>query len=150
MGVTKSQPSMKLNLCFRFLPFLLIGLGWRTSAQTFTFQCQCTYLTAPYCDVCGTTIDSRSFHGLLIKKGGVPYRWIDDPYTVRLLKTNAIQFLEQGPGGENIIVSLAQTPFSTMAAIRPHLVVTLVLTTVAVTELLLHFTVLERPMVFRR
>ena len=84
-------------------------------AQTFTFECKCDHLAGSDCDICNTNITSRSFHGLLIKRNGTPYKWIDEPYTIRRLSSDAITFQEQIVNPENITIALFQTPFATMA-----------------------------------
>lgn len=85
-----------------------------SSGQVFTFECKCEHLTGSNCDICGTNLDGRSFHGLLIKRNGTPYRWIDEPYLVKSLPSQAIQFLEQIPNPDQLTVALFQTQFATM------------------------------------
>jgi hypothetical protein len=79
-----------------------------------------TALTGVNCDVCSVTnVRSRSFCGLLIYREGVPYKWIDQPYTIRLRPGNTIEYLEQIPSiagvqtQDRITIALSQTGFST-------------------------------------
>jgi hypothetical protein len=50
----------------------------------------------------------------LIRRNGVPYRWIDEPYTVKRFANETIEFLELLPNPDKITIALFQTPFSTM------------------------------------
>lgn len=90
--------------------------------QTFTFACMdSTALTGINCDVCPVTnIRSRSFCGLLIYRDSVPYRWIDQPYTIRVKPGNTVEYLEQIPSipgiqtQDRITIALSQSGFSTI------------------------------------
>lgn len=96
--------------------FILFGMA-TAQAQTFTFQCvDSTALTGANCDICpgNSTILSRSLCGLLISKNGAPYKWIDQPYTMRVKTGNNVEYMEQIPNQDKITISLAQTPFSTL------------------------------------
>lgn len=101
-----------------FYSILFVCLGFGTAkAQTFTFQCvDSTALTGANCDICpgNSTIKSRSLCGLLISKNGAPYKWIDQPYTMRVKTGNSVEYMEQIPNQDKITISLAQTPFSTL------------------------------------
>lgn len=96
----------------------LIGLFWCSiaSAQTFTFECVCAHLSGDTCDICPTNpaLDSRSFHGLLIRRNGTAYKWIDEPYTIKRYKNESIEFLEMIPTPDKITIARFQTPFTTM------------------------------------
>lgn len=85
------------------------------NAQTFTFECLCTYLTAAdaNCDICNTNIQSRLFKGILIRKDSVAFRWIDQPYIVQFQGNNAT-FRELIPNGETITITLAGTAFDSI------------------------------------
>ncbi|MGL6008474.1 MAG: hypothetical protein ACRC1D_03380, partial [Culicoidibacterales bacterium] len=50
----------------------------------------------------------------MIRKNGVPHRWIDEPYTIKAFQNGNIEFLELIPNPDKIIISLFQTPYSTM------------------------------------
>lgn len=99
--------------------FFLFGLCLFLTAvavgQTFTFECKCEHLTGTDCDICNTSIASRSFHGLLIKRNGVPYRWIDEPYMIKQLNGEIVQFIEQIPNPDQVNIARFQTQFATMA-----------------------------------
>lgn len=84
------------------------------TGQTFTFECACEHVTGSRCDICNSSILGRSFHGLLIKRNGQPYKWIDEPYTVRRLTGDVIQFIEQLPNPDQVNIARWQTPFATM------------------------------------
>lgn len=105
----------------RVLPILFLFVCFFAKAQVFTFQCvDSTQLTGINCDVCPSTNNlSRSFCGLLIFKNAVPYKWIDQPYTIRLRPGNSIEYIEQIPSiagvqtQDRITISRSQTGFST-------------------------------------
>lgn len=86
------------------------------AGQTFTFECVCAHLTGDTCDICPTNpaLESRSFHGLLIRRNGTPYKWIDEPYTVKRFTNETVQFLELLPNPDQVTIALFQTPFFTM------------------------------------
>lgn len=72
-------------------------------------------MTGDSCDICpGTSISSRSFSGLLIYRNGVKYKWIDEPYMVRLRPDENVEFLEQGPNADKVTIALYQTPYTTI------------------------------------
>lgn len=85
-----------------------------SSGQVFTFECKCEHITANSCDICNPVVVGRSFHGLLIRRNGTPYRWIDEPYMVKQLADESIQFIEQIPNPDQITIALFQTQFSTI------------------------------------
>lgn len=91
-------------------------LAVHASGQTFSFECVCAHLSGDTCDICPTNpaLDSRSFHGLLIRRNGAPYRWIDEPYTIKAFKNESIQFLEMIPSPDQVTIARFQTPFATM------------------------------------
>jgi hypothetical protein len=95
---------------------LIWGLAGQVTGQTFTFECLCDHLTGDTCDICpgNNLLVSRSFHGLLIRRNGTPYRWIDEPYTIKRYQNESIQFLEQIPNPDQVTIALFQTPFATM------------------------------------
>lgn len=94
----------------------LFCLAGTVTSQTFTFECVCDHLTGDTCDICPTNsnVVSRSFHGLLIRRNGTPYRWIDEPYIIKRFANTSIQFIEQIPNPDQVTIALFQTPFSTM------------------------------------
>ena len=99
---------------------LVFGLWLLTcnlQAQVFTFECTCAQLSPAdlNCDICNTSILTRSFSGLLIYKNGVPFKWIDKPYTIRQLAGENVQFIEQIPTPDQITIARFQTQFATMA-----------------------------------
>ncbi len=99
----------------RKILFILLLLSSGLSAQTFTFECLCAYLTAAdsNCDICNANIQSRLFKGILIRKDGTAFKWIDQPYIVQFQGNNAT-FRELIPNGENITITLAGTPFDSI------------------------------------
>ena len=94
---------------------LLLGAE-KAHGQTFTFQCVCADVSNDTCDICPTFpgMVSRSFNGLLIYRDSVPYRWIDEPYTIKRYENETIEFVEQIPNPDKIIIARFQTPFATM------------------------------------
>ena len=99
----------------RKILFILLLISSGLNAQTFTFECLCTYLTAAdsNCDICNANIQSRLFKGILIRKNGTAFKWIDQPYIVQFQGNNAT-FRELIPNGENITITLAGTPFDSI------------------------------------
>lgn len=94
---------------------LLLCGQFRASAQVFTFECFCGYLTPAdaNCDICGPQVQSRFFKGIIIRKDGAAFKWIEEPYTVKFLGT-AATFLEVVPNPEMIKITMAQTPYATL------------------------------------
>lgn len=86
-------------------------------APIFTFECKCDYLSPAdtNCDICNTSVLKRHFSGLLIRKNGAPFKWIDEPYTVRQLSGENVLFIEQIPTPDQITIARFQTQFATMA-----------------------------------
>lgn len=101
---------------YKILLFSLI-LSFSANAQVFTFECLCGQYAGDTCDICDVNpnVESRSFSGLLIKKNGTPFKLIDAPYTIRVLKSGAIQFAELITNPEQITIAMFQTQFATMA-----------------------------------
>ena len=111
----QTMPAMNKVSAITFL-LSLFFFTTDTLSQTFTFECVCrSEMVGDTCDVCpGTNIQSRSFSGLLIYRNGSPYRWIDEPYSIRVRTGNSVEFLEQVVNPEKITIQLSQTPFSTL------------------------------------
>lgn len=90
-------------------------------AQTvFTFECFCGYLTVAdgNCDVCGPTLQSRMFTGIIIRRNGVPHKWIETPYTVRF-NGQVARFQELVyPNPEIINIDRSQTPYGTLDSFK--------------------------------
>lgn len=103
-----------MNKFFLFLMCLLFAIV--ANGQIFTFECVSKQLENDTCDVCPIIngLKSRSFNGLLIYRNGIPFKWIDEPYTARRFNNETVQFLEQIPNPDQIIIARFQTPFSTM------------------------------------
>ncbi|MGL4640869.1 MAG: hypothetical protein ACRCVX_14190 [Shewanella sp.] len=99
--------SFILALCF-------YAIG--AQGQNFTFECVCAHVGNDTCDICPlvTGLQTRSFHGLLVRRNGKPYRWIDEPYTVKKFNNETIEFVELLPNPDKIIIALFQTPYTTM------------------------------------
>ena len=106
----------KLIAQFVLSSLLIFFLSSSATAQVFTFECVCAHLTGDTCDICpgNSTLASRSFHGLLIRRNGTPYRWIDEPYTIKQYKNQSIQFLEQIPNPDQVTIAKFQTQYTTM------------------------------------
>lgn len=87
--------------------------------STFEFECFCGYLTEAdsNCDVCTPGQQARYFKGLLIRKNGEAFKWIEQPYTI-LQSFDALTFRELIPGAEQIRITLAGTPFDSIAQFR--------------------------------
>lgn len=89
-------------------------------AQTYTFECFCGYLTTAdgNCDICTPTLQSRLFSGIIIRKNGVPYKWIDAPYTVKFTgQTARFQELVY-PNPETVNIDRALTAYGTLDSFK--------------------------------
>ena len=97
---------------------------WFSAAQaagaTYSFRCVTDgRTTGDSCDICPSTIvESRSFNGLLVLRGSTPWRWIDQPYSIRVKPGNVVEYWEHGvsPYNERLTIALSQTPFTTVQA----------------------------------
>ena len=101
----------------RLLIIPLLFVLFQAPGQSFTFQCFTGYLTTAdnNCDICTPTLQSRYFSGLLIRRGGVLYRWVDAPYTVKFSNNNAtFQELIVNPETP-VTIGLSGTPYATLA-----------------------------------
>jgi len=119
MNPTKRQFQKVQKVFFPFLIALLtllfsVGSTQSAQAQTFTFECICDTIQGANCDICNTQTLRRTFNGLLIRRNGVAWAWVDEPYTIRQLSGGILQFAEQGVNPQTVQVSRAQTPFATM------------------------------------
>jgi hypothetical protein len=96
-----------------------VAFGHNVKAQAFTFECLCDYVTAAdnNCDICNTSIQSRLFCGVLIRKNGTAFKWIDQPYIIKFNGNNAT-FQELIPASETITVSLAGTEYGTLDSLK--------------------------------
>ena len=107
----------------KILLIALLALSFFSScrAQTvFTFECFCGYLTLAdgNCDVCGPTLQSRMFTGIIIRRNGVPHKWIETPYTVRF-NGQVARFQELVyPNPEVINIDRSQTPYGTLDSFK--------------------------------
>jgi hypothetical protein len=99
--------------------FVLVAFAGFSQTPTFTFECFCGTLTAAdtTCDICNTSTQSRYFKGLLIRKNGVAFRWIEEPYTV-IQNFNALTFRELIPNAEQIRIELSGTQWTTIEGFR--------------------------------
>lgn len=103
----------------RILVFILAFIGCTCAhAQVYTFECQSgSRFTGDSCDICpSSVIRSRSFNGLAIYRDGNYYRWLDQPYSIRVKPGNLVEYWEHGanPYSERITIPLALTGFSTV------------------------------------
>ena len=101
-----------------FLFFAAMSANVRAQS-TFEFECFCGYLTEAdsNCDVCTPGQQARYFKGLLIRKNGAAYKWIEQPYTI-LQNFDALTFRELIPGAEQIRITLEGTAFDSIAQFR--------------------------------
>ena len=102
----------------RILILFLCLYSLSMSAQApYTFECITNGgLTGDSCDVCPSTIIySRSFNGLLIYQDSVPWKWIDQPYSVRVKPGGIVEYWEHGanPYSERVTVPFELTNFFT-------------------------------------
>ncbi|MCB0542091.1 MAG: hypothetical protein KDC70_01150, partial [Saprospiraceae bacterium] len=104
-----------------FSLLLLLFAGTATFGQSsgpdsiFTFECICGYLSPQdtNCDICTDIVQSRFFRGLLIRRLGVAYKWLDQPYIVKFSGQNA-SFEELIPAPDKITIAMKSTVFDTL------------------------------------
>lgn len=96
-----------LYIIFALLPF------W-ANTQTYTFECVCDYVVPPNCDLCNTQVQSRLFNGLLIRKNGNAFKWIDAPYIVR--RQGAFAAIQEivFPNPESISIPFTATAYDSI------------------------------------
>ena len=100
--------------------FIFIGLclSLIADAQTYTFECVASgRLSGDSCDVCpNTIIESRSFNGLVIFRDSAFYKWVDQPYSIRVKPGDIVEYWEHAvnPFSERITIPLDLTGFSTI------------------------------------
>lgn len=109
-------------MIFRVVVVFLFCFFWAKEAigqALFSFECLCATLTQSdnNCDICNATTQSRSFRGLLIRRNGQPFRWIDEPYVI-IQNFDALTFRELIPNGEQVRIDLSGTSFPTISAFR--------------------------------
>jgi hypothetical protein len=108
-----------ISTCFLLLAFFASG-------QKYTFECWTSPgMEGDSCDICPTSVvTSRSFDGLLIYRDSIPFKWIDQPYSVRLRPGEILEFWEHTRAPEHtyapekIAIALWQTNFSTIEGFR--------------------------------
>lgn len=87
-------------------------------SQTYTFECVAGgRLSGDSCDICPNTIvESRSFNGLVIYRDSSFYRWIDQPYSIRIKPGGIIEYWEHAvsPYNERVTIPLDLTGFATI------------------------------------
>jgi len=102
----------------KILPLCLLLCSLFASAQTYTFECVASgRLSGDSCDICPHTIvESRSFNGLVIFRDSVFYRWLDQPYSIRVKPGGLIEYWEHGanPYSERVTIPLSLTGFATI------------------------------------
>ena len=90
-------------------------------AQTvFTFECFCGYISTAdgNCDICTPTLQSRMFSGIIIRKNGTPYKWIDAPYTVKF-NGQVARFQELVyPNPETVDIDRTRTAYGTLDSFK--------------------------------
>lgn len=106
--------NMKTLICA-----IAIGVISITSAyaQTFTFECVCDNISGANCDICNTVTQSRFFCGLIVKRNGVPVKWIDSPYIIKWNGTTA-HIQEIIPAAESISISMIGTAFTSLDSFK--------------------------------
>ena len=100
---------------FAILFFILAFCPAAATAQTFTFECVCDYVVPPDCDICNTQVQSRLMNGLLIRRSGAAFKWIEYPYLVKIQGQNAVIQELVFPNPESVTINLSGTGFATMS-----------------------------------
>jgi hypothetical protein len=102
----------------KLLIFIGLCLSLNGVAQTYTFECVSgARLSGDSCDICPNTIvESRSFNGLVIYRDSTFYRWLDQPYSIRVKPGGIMEYWEHGanPYSERVTIPLSLTGFSTI------------------------------------
>ena len=102
----------------RILTPILLFFSLQLGAQVYTFECVTSgRLSGDSCDVCpNTIIDSRSFNGLVIYRNGNFYKWVDQPYSIRIKPGGIVEYWEHAvnPYSERITIPYSQTGFFTV------------------------------------
>jgi len=97
------------------LIFAILACAGALSAQTYTFECVVNgRLSGDSCDVCpNTIIESRSFNGLVIFRDSAFYKWIDQPYSVRVKPGGIVEYWEHAvnPFSERVTIPFSETGF---------------------------------------
>lgn len=108
-----------MKVFFKFLFLAIVLSASPASAQTFDFECFCGYLQASdnNCDICTSTLQSRFFKGILIRKDGAVYKWIEQPYTIKF-SGDVATFVELIPTPEQIRINRNQTPYGTLDSFK--------------------------------
>lgn len=119
---------MKRALTAILFAFLLPAIS---AAQTFTFECVCENVSGARCDICNTVTQSRFFCGLLVKRNGVPHKWIDSPYIVKWNGTTA-HIQEIIPAAEQIQISLLGTQWTELDSFKNAIMCPCIVDAVAV------------------
>lgn len=100
------------------LIFCFLACAGVLSAQTYTFECVVNgRLSGDSCDVCpNTIIESRSFNGLVIFRDSAFYKWIDQPYSVRVKPGGIVEYWEHAvnPFSERVTIPFSETGFFTV------------------------------------
>jgi len=94
--------------------FLFAGIS---SAQTYTFECVCENVSGSRCDICNQVTQSRFFCGLLVKKNGVPHKWIDSPYIIKWNGNTAV-IQEIIPAAETISIAMSGTEYTVLDSFK--------------------------------
>lgn len=89
------------------------------SAQAqFTFECWSgARLPGDSCDICpNSVVQSKSFNGLIVYLDSAFFRWIEQPYSIRVKHDSIIEYWEQSvsPWNERITIPLGLTNFASI------------------------------------
>lgn len=102
----------------KIIIFIGLCLSLSAESQTYTFECVSgARLSGDSCDVCPSSIIySRSFNGLVIFRDSLFYRWVDQPYSIRVKPGGIVEYWEHAvnPYSERITVPFSLTGFSTI------------------------------------
>ena len=92
----------------KLIIFIGLFLSLTSEAQTYTFECVASgRLSGDSCDICPNTIvESRSFNGLVIYRDSAFYRWVDQPYSIRVKPGGLVEYWEHSvnPFSERITI----------------------------------------------
>jgi len=99
----------------KLIIFIGLFLSLTSEAQTYTFECVASgRLSGDSCDICPNTIvESRSFNGLVIYRDSAFYRWVDQPYSIRVKPGGLVEYWEHSvnPFSERITIPFDLTGF---------------------------------------
>lgn len=115
-------PGQFLNMKKALFTIFFAALALLGAAQSFSFECICgEFMEGDRCDICTSSLTARKMYGILILQDSVPFKWIDEPYSIKVIGAQ-VEFKELLPGGETVRINLIGTAFDSMPQFQDSLV----------------------------